>query len=206
MFSSSLASLSPPLVASFDRMSQDVTDLVQRRIEQYGGGTVLYLAGRDADGVPEWAKAIGVDRDGDGDVDSDDGDALDDLNAIFGDPTPDQPKLLNIVYTVLGHDSDKQVRASSSLAPGCPPRRWWFPAAAAARLVCLSPSFFSLFLRTASVAARVFWFRPPPRLRPKFGRSRARGSNPRRPGGRPPRVRSGQARVLNETHNCAMMM
>ena len=36
-------------------------------------------------------------------VDADDLDALDDVNALFGDPTPDQPKLLDIKYLIMGY-------------------------------------------------------------------------------------------------------
>ena len=99
--------------------STDVLDVVQRRIETHGGGNLLFLNGRDPEPIPEWAKT-GIDRDGDGDVDADDLDALDDVNALFGDPTPDQPKLLDIKYLIMGHDSDKQTSDDELTRSGYP--------------------------------------------------------------------------------------
>ena len=42
------------------------------------------------------------------------------MNALFGDPTPDQPKLLDIKYLIMGHDSDKQTSDDELTRSGYP--------------------------------------------------------------------------------------
>ncbi|KAJ8601585.1 hypothetical protein CTAYLR_005246 [Chrysophaeum taylorii] len=84
----------------------DVADILQRRVEDAGGGHILYLGGRADDDVPDWARAALEPRE------------PDDLNAIFGNPLPGEPKLLKIEYTIVGHDADRRADAPENVSSG----------------------------------------------------------------------------------------
>ena len=92
----------------------DVREHIQRRIELAGGAALFFGGSTPNDELPSWARVtlagkerLGIDLG-----------AVDDLNAIFGNPTPGQTKLLSIDYVIVGHDAERKTEASESTSSG----------------------------------------------------------------------------------------
>lgn len=92
----------------------DVREHVQRRVELAGGGILFFGGARPERELPSWARVtlagketVGIDVDG-----------VDDLNAMFGDPTPGQDKLLSIEYLIVGHDAERRTEAEEATTSG----------------------------------------------------------------------------------------
>ena len=97
----------------------DVREHIQRRIELAGGAVLFFGGSTPNDELPSWARVtlagkehLGIDLG-----------AVDDLNAIFGNPTPGQTKLLSIDYVIVGHDAERKTEASESIVDVADPRR-----------------------------------------------------------------------------------
>lgn len=92
----------------------DVREHIQRRIELAGGAVLFFGGATPTSELPSWARVTLAGRESVG-IDLN---AVDDLNAIFGNPTPNQTKLLSIDYVIVGHDAERKTEAAESTSSG----------------------------------------------------------------------------------------
>ncbi|KAJ1445860.1 hypothetical protein M885DRAFT_625787 [Pelagophyceae sp. CCMP2097] len=93
----------------------DVRDRVQRQVELCSGRCLFFAGAEPTEELPPWAVAAlgGLEADG---IRLD---AVDDLNAMFGNPNPRQLlKLLDVSYLVVGHDAERRTEAHEATSSG----------------------------------------------------------------------------------------